>query len=242
MKRYSAAIQALHDSQHDKMAQLQHLYVHIICDALAEEPTVLILEDLDRFDTQSLHVMCAIAAKLKRVKPDPRARSGSGHSRRPHSTILCTARDSVLLPIVGEAVLPHHLQGRPLGRVTALKLGPLRDDAVLEIAEASLCTRPAQWVADLLVGEQLLHTSPPPPPPPPMAHYIQPGKVAPRTHIRIAVRRNLVFEHVIVLSPGCHHSLMVRPPLRCCSAAGQERSGSSYREKAWLHYRSNAVP
>jgi len=151
MKRHAAAIAALRTEQQDKMAQLQALYAEIICDVLRDAPTVLILENIDRIDAQSLQVISVIATKLKLASQEAGKSGVEIRDQQPGSTILCTACESLLLSVVGEAVPACKLQGSAPCAVTALKLEPLRDEAVLEISEACLGCRPAQPVAAFLV-------------------------------------------------------------------------------------------
>jgi len=154
LQRHAAAIEKLQLGMQDNVVQLEALYSEIIWDALQEGGIVLLLEDLDMMDEQSLEVMRAVAAKLLATELNHSGCGSQEHDdkQRPHGVLLYTARGQELLQ-VGKAVGVSNrslLLDQPKGTFS-LRLGPLSNDAVEQMARGRLGSSLAEDIVSMVV-------------------------------------------------------------------------------------------
>jgi hypothetical protein len=155
LQRHAAAIEKLQLGMQDNVVQLEALYSEIIWDALQEGGIVLLLEDLDMMDEQSLEVMRAVAAKLLATELNHSGCGSQEHDdkQRPHGVLLYTARGQELLQ-VGKAVGVSNrslLLDQPKGTFS-FRLGPLSNDAVEQMARGRLGSSLAEHIVSMVVG------------------------------------------------------------------------------------------
>lgn len=149
LKPHAVAIEALRMGSKDKAPQLQSLYSKILWDALHAMPLVLLLDDIDSMDQQSVAVLRAIVDKLRSYRRGPATAVRGHQGQNHHSAIVCTSRR--------EGVLGHSYQmetkdimGSPA--LLSLRLLPLSDTAVAEVARDILGSSVDASLAEYIVG------------------------------------------------------------------------------------------
>jgi hypothetical protein len=167
LQQFAPAISELRSGSFDKLAQLAALYTEILLDGLLERPLQLVIEDLDTLDPPSLRVLGALASRLRRlhqssfdnvydgrvaVTPSP-ADDVVGRS-----VIVATARQAGLLTGADGSFrslpIDDNRSDTCSEGVVSLKLAPLSDEAVGEIARTYLGSNLEAPLVALVVGER----------------------------------------------------------------------------------------
>ena len=153
LRRHASSLQDVRSpGGHVNISELHVLYASVIWDALQETPVVLVLENADLVDTESLNVLRLLVSKL----------GGSGATDgtadvatipKHTSILLCTVYEMNSLGVQDPPRQANALHDKLLEQnVIPLQLEPLADAPLLELAQLMLGNPLSESIAAFLLG------------------------------------------------------------------------------------------
>ena len=153
LRRHASSLRDVHSpGGHVNTSELHSLYARVIWDALRQTPVVLVLENADLVDTESLIVLRLLVSKL----------GGSGATDgtadvatipKHTSILLCTVCEMHSLGVQDPPRQANALHDKLLEQnVIPLQLEPLADAPLLELAQLMLGSPLSESIAAFLLG------------------------------------------------------------------------------------------